>query len=382
MGMIKPNADKIREEKGKRIADKKDAIKCLSDNRYRVRSQSGNGMYYVEKTEIGWKCTCPDHKFRGMKCKHIWAVEISQGMRKQAKPNIILEPITVTNCPACNSVNIKKDGIRHNKSGDLQKYECLDCGKWFSVNIGFEKMKHNPKAVTTAMQLYFSGESLRNTQKSLKFIGTEVSHITINNWIEKYITIMQKYVDNLKPNISQTWRADEVYVKIRGDMKYLFALMDDETRYWIAQEVADSKFSHDARKVFHEAKTIADKRPETLITDGLKAYHQAFNDEFFTIEKPRSQHINAIKLSGKAHTANNNKMERINGEIRDREKVMRGLKIKETPILQGMQIYHNFIRPHEGLEGKTPAEACGIELKGENKWITLIQNASVKVNTI
>lgn len=46
-------------------------------------------------------------------------------------------------------------------------------------------------------------------------------------------------------------------------------------------------------------------------------------------------------------------MERINGEIRDREKVMRGLKIEETPILQGMQIYHNFIRPHEGLEGKT-----------------------------
>jgi putative transposase len=70
-------------------------------------------------------------------------------------------------------------------------------------------------------------------------------------------------------------------------------------------------------------------------------------------------------------------MQRINGEIRDREKTMRGLKIKETPILQGMQIYHNYIRPHEGLEGKTPTEACGIELKGENKWITLIQNASI-----
>ena len=90
MGMTKPNADKIREEKGKTIADTKDAIKCLSDNRYKLRSQSGNSIYNVEMTEIGWKCTCPDHKFRGMKCKHIWAVEISQGMRKQAKPKIIL----------------------------------------------------------------------------------------------------------------------------------------------------------------------------------------------------------------------------------------------------------------------------------------------------
>ena len=72
-------------------------------------------------------------------------------------------------------------------------------------------------------------------------------------------------------------------------------------------------------------------------------------------------------------------MERINGEIRDREKTMRGLKRKDTAILQGMQIFHNFIRPHEALDGKTPAEACGIQVKGENKWITLIQNASVKV---
>jgi hypothetical protein len=42
-----------------------------------------------------------------------------------------------------------------------------------------------------------------------------------------------------------------------------------------------------------------------------------------------------------------------------------------------MQIYHNFIKPHEGLAGKTPSEACGIEFKCENKWITLIQNARV-----
>lgn len=97
------------------------------------------------------------------------------------------------------------------------------------------------------MQLYFSGESLRNTEKSLKYIGVEVSHMTVTRWIEKYTGIMKAYADNLKPNVGQTWRADEVYVKIKGDMKYLFALMDDDTRYWIAQEVADTKYKHDAR---------------------------------------------------------------------------------------------------------------------------------------
>jgi len=29
-----------------------------------------------------------------------------------------------------------------------------------------------------------------------------------------------------------------------------------------------------------------------------------------------------------------------------------------------------------GLDSKTPAEACGIKIEGDNKWLTLIQNAS------
>jgi len=44
--------------------------------------------------------------------------------------------------------------------------------------------------------------------------------------------------------------------------------------------------------------------------------------------------------------------------------------------LKGYRIYHNYIREHEGLDGKTPAEACGIKIEGKNKWKTLIQNAS------
>jgi hypothetical protein len=71
-------------------------------------------------------------------------------------------------------------------------------------------------------------------------------------------------------------------------------------------------------------------------------------------------------------------MERMNGEIRDREKVMRGLKVEETPILKGMQIYHNFIRPHMALNGETPAERAGIKVKDSNKWLTLIQNAAAR----
>ncbi|NJD77294.1 MAG: IS6 family transposase [Candidatus Methanoperedens sp.] len=323
---------------------------------------------------MGWRCNCPDHKSRGVKCKHIFAVEFSFNLREQVKKSVVIQPITVSDCPFCHSINIKKFGVRHNKNYDIQKFYCKDCNQYFSYNIGFEKLKHNPQAVTTAMQLYFSGESLRNTQKSLRLIGVDVSHQTVFNWIEKYTLLMKQYIDKLKPDVGNTWRADEVFVRFSGNMKYLFALMDDETRFWIAQEVADTKFKHDAKNLFQEGKELMGRRPNVLITDGLGAYHDAFNQVFYQNSSPRSKHINAIKLNG---DKNNNKMERINGEIRDREKVMRGLKKKNTPILKGYQIYHNYVRPHEGLNGKTPAEACGIKVEGDNKWITLIQNASL-----
>jgi hypothetical protein len=71
-------------------------------------------------------------------------------------------------------------------------------------------------------------------------------------------------------------------------------------------------------------------------------------------------------------------MERMNGEIRDREKTMRGLKNTDTPILKGYQLYHNYIRPHEALNGKTPADACRITIEGQNKWKTIIENVSKK----
>jgi len=369
--------DNIRMERGKAIAEAPNQITRIFDNLYQVKSQSGNGEYEVSRNLVGWSCSCPDHMHRGAKCKHVWAVEISFALRRKVW-NRVIEPITdIHVCIFCQSDKIVKDGVRRNKCGVIQKFRCRSCGKYFTVNIGFERMKHNPQGITTAMQLYFSGESLRNTARSLKLVGVEVCHKTIYNWIQKYIGLMEKYLAQITPQVSDTWRADELYVKIRGDMKYLFALMDDETRFWIAQEVADTKYTHDARELLRLGKEIAQKTPATLITDGLQSYHDAYLKEYWTVRKDtQTRHVREIKISGEVH---NNKMERFNGEVRDREKVMRGLKKKDTAILKGYQVFHNYIRPHEALDGKTPAELAGIKIEGENKWITLIQNASRKV---
>jgi transposase-like protein len=242
--------------------------------------------------------------------------------------------------------------------------------------MGFEKMHATPQMITTSMQLYFSGGSLRSVQKFLKLQGVKITHVSVYNWIRRYVKLMDEYLEQITPQVSGTWRTDELYLKIKGNTKYLYALMDDETRFWIAQQVADRKYTEDIRPLFQEGREVAGKKPDMLISDGAPNFHEAYKKEYWSRVAPRTSHVGHIHLAG---DHNNNKMERLNGEVRNREKVMRPLKKPDSPIIKGLQEYHNFFREHEGLDGKTPAEAANIKIEGRNKWITVIQNAAKKM---
>jgi hypothetical protein len=54
---------------------------------------------------------------------------------------------------------------------------------------------------------------------------------------------------------------------------------------------------------------------------------------------------------------------------------MRTLEIPNGSLLTGYQVFQNYIRPHMALNGKTPSEMAGIIVNGQNRWMTLIQNA-------
>ncbi|WP_201449408.1 hypothetical protein [Nitrososphaera sp. AFS] len=261
-----------REQHGLIIANISGAIKRINDTKYVVKSQNGNGDYDVCSMYLGWVCSCPDHRFRRVKCKHIFAVEISFALHKEVEVARI-KPINTQCCIYCESFNIVRDGLRHNKHVNIQKFNYRECNSYFTINLGFEKMLATPQMITSALQLYFTGESFRNVQKFLKLQGVKMSHVAIYKWIKKYVALMQLYLEQINPNVSDSWR--ELYVKVKGSPKYLFVLMDDQTRFWIAQEV------------------------------------------------------------------------------------MRGLKMPNTELLPGYQIYHNYFRPHMSLNGKTPAEKCG-----------------------
>ena len=372
-----------RQLRGQAIYEKQGQIKRNDDTHYFVKSQSTNQQYDVVSTERGWNCACPDHQFRGVCCKHIHAVEISIRMRNVVKQEVTIKEVDVTICPYCKDSDTMKFGVRHNKSGSVQMYQCKKCSHKFSHNLGFEKMRATPDQITTAMNLYFNGESSRKVSQSLKLLSAKVSHVTIQKWIKKYTGLMDKYLDDITPQVGESWRTDELYLKIKGDRKYLFAMLDSETRFWIAQMVAENKGNDDVAPMFAKAKKVAGKIPSNLISDGAANFHHAWKDQYRSknfLHKD-TEHHRHIHFKG---DMNNNQMESFNGNtLRAREKVVRGIKKEDSAILTGMQIHHNYIRPHQGLDGDTPADRAGIHVQGDNKWKTIIQNASLhKENSV
>lgn len=385
----------VREMNGLAIAAQGAQIKRINKLSYNVKSQTSDLWYSVveqygksiEGTKAHWVCNCPDHVYRGVQCKHIFAVLFSKELRKQIVSQDAVEQLIppIHNeiiCAKCKGIDIVKDGVRHTKHGtDIQRYSCKNCHYRFAVNEGFEKARADPKVITAALDLYFKGISLRKVCDHVKqFHNIEVSHVAVIKWIRKFVRLVKPYVDSIEsPHLSGVYHVDEMMVHVRkeqngvGHYAWLWNLMDNTTRFWICARISQKREVADARAVFQDAKKIA-RKPAAIIHDGLPSYDKAFQKEFFTKKNPRTLNIRSVSVR---HEGFNSKVERLNGSVRDREVVMRGMDHRESAqeLLEAMRIYHNYVRVHQGLNGKTPAEASGIKIEGRNKWMTLMQNA-------
>ena len=85
-----------REQRGLQLA-KSTNISRKKSGVWSVPSPSGGSRYSVELDGNTPHCTCPDHEFRGEKCKHIYAVEYT--IKRKTAPDgttTVTETVKVT----------------------------------------------------------------------------------------------------------------------------------------------------------------------------------------------------------------------------------------------------------------------------------------------
>lgn len=374
-----------RKMKALAIAGHTDQIKRINAVTYKVKSQTFDAWYdVVHEYKHGWKCTCPDHVYRNAECKHIMSVYLSKQLRNKIVNNSDVMEIEQSKeelvC-RCGSLNVIKIGIRHNKSGDIQRFKCKTCSHKWSDNLGFANNKVNSKIITVAIDLYFKGVSLRKVKEHLTlFYGINVSPSSILYWIRKFGEVVAPYVDQFTPQLSGVYHVDEMMIHVRkeqhpkGHYSWLWNMMDNTTRFWITSKVSQRREVEDARVVFQDAKSKAPK-PNVIVHDGLQSYNEAFVKEYRTMKDQGIRNVRSVSVR---HKGLNQKVERLNGIFRDREVVMRGMDHKESAqkLIDAMRVHYNFVRKHGSID-ETPAEQAGIKLElGKNKIENLIKLAS------
>jgi transposase-like protein len=373
----------LRRDRGLEIA-KMTAISENEDGSFTVPSQADRSVSYQVKAFSGsWVCPCPDFVNRANEidaCKHIHAVRFWIAARVELanspKPKVFADD--ATQCAKCGSIRMVKNGIKRQK----QAFVCRDCGHKFTEQSLLRGSRYTPEMVSLTLDLYFSGMSLRKIARTMNgHYGLTLGYATIYRWIQRFVPKVSEYVNSLTPELSETWHADELFVKMKGGVKdtqygqtsmaYLWNVMDRKTRFLIASTLTAHRDVGAADRAIREAKKNAhESLPEQVFTDGLKAYRDAVK---FGLKD--SAHVAKAGV-GKPH-ANNNRVERLNGTLRERVKVQRGWKTLKTPLAEGQRIHYNFVRPHAALEGQTPAQRAGVGVKGENKWLELLKASLV-----
>ena len=202
-------------------------------------------------------------------------------------------------------------------------------------------------------------------------------------WVKKYLLLLSKYSEQYKVEVGNMWHSDEMTVNIKkegekGYREWIWNLMDNETRYLLASRITKTRHREDAVKSLRDAKRRANRRPDAIVTDGLQSYNDTIKAEFYD-KQADIQNPHVRLESFKVHP-NNNIVERLNGTVRERLKIMRGLNDPDNAegFVEGLRVYYNYLRPHQGINGLTPAQMANmpIDLDG-NRWLKMIELASI-----
>jgi len=246
---------------------------------------------------------------------------------------------------------------------------CKICKRKFKVSDTTFHMKTPANQVSSALSMYYEGMSIEAIRRQLQQeYGKRPSSATVYEWIQKYTQYAIDSAKSYHPKVGDTWVADETVLRIDGQNVWFWDIIDSKTRYLLASRLSTIRSVNDVQLLMESAAKRAGKIPKEVITDKLRAY------------------LNGIELAYGGDTEhrqggpfnienNSNLIERFHGTLKARTKVMRGLKNIESAIefTQGWLAHYNYLRPHDALHGKTPAEVAGIDYPYKN-WDALIRN--------
>lgn len=350
-----------RELRGLAIVAKGGMIKKLCESAYLVRSSNLECWYKVSWNGRDWCCECEDFVKHQRPCKHVYAILFLSRLPFILMSNFQAEAVK---CPNCGSDKIVRKGLIHNKNFSSQRYMCKNCKHKFTDKREWKGLKGNPLVTVIATDLFFKGLSLRSIEDHFKRVySLDISYPTIHRWIRRYIQQLKMLEKKLCLSVGDIWHVDDTVVKISGQPRYLWNVIDGETKILLASVLTNGRSAAEAEIVLREAFKNAAAKPEEIVTDGLKSYQLAIKNLFDN----KVRHISKVRFTD---PKNNNLVERLNETLKGRIKGFRKLSSEKSAseLLEGLRLYYNFERPHLSLGGLPPVGNL-LQLKKESNLI-------------
>ena len=278
-------------------------------------------------------------------------------------------------CKYCDSPNVVKYGTFEG----VQRYWCKDCRRKFVSTDTIPKMQTPTKVIADSLNMHYEGMSLAEIRRNfIQQDNNYVSKVTPYNWEQRFTDIAIKEANKYHPKVGDEWESDETVIHNNWGGKkkrlWLIDIIDRDTRFMLATRLSLNRNTHDIALAMKEAKDKAGKSPKRIFTDGWKGYINGIELVFGS----NTKHIQTTPFAGKEDSTN--LIERVQGTLKERTKVMRGLKTLKSmnDFLKGWVIHYNYFRPHLSLNDKTPAEVAGIAFPYKN-WKELIEKQPYSV---
>ena len=138
----------------------------------------------------------------------------------------------LSGCIYCSHKELLKYGFYK----DMQVYKCKSCGRTFTERSRSRYARHRfpKKIILFSVMLYRYGLSSYAISEILrKKFRVKVSPKTICEWARKFGNI-KHILKHLNIKFGKIWHMDEMFIKAKGRMHYLYAVIDDKSSYCFA----------------------------------------------------------------------------------------------------------------------------------------------------
>jgi len=203
----------------------------------------------------------------------------------------------------------------------------------------FRYFHSSPEVIRLVVMMYIRFPlSLRNVEDLLIERGIDLCHETVRLWWNRFgplfaADIRRRRVSRMRGFQHWRWHLDEMYVRINGEMHYLWRAVDHEGE--ILESYVTKKRDKSAALRFMKRVLKRHGKVGKIVTDGLRSYPAAMQDLGNLERREVGRYLN-------------NRAENSHLPFRRRERAM--LRFRQMKSLQKFASVHASIANHFNLE--------------------------------